>query len=121
MATIKSFDELKMWQTSRVLNKNLFNVLADKDDRKYSFLINHLCKAGRSIMDNIAEGHGRHGNKEFINFLSYTTGSCDEIRSQLNRAMDFELISPEDFEELNKECIDVLSKISYFTKLFEKK
>ena len=120
MATIKSFDELKMWQTSRVLNKNLFNVLADKDDRKYGFFINHLYKTGRSIMDNITEGHGRQGNKEFINFLSYTTGSCDEIRSQLNRAMDFELISPEDFEALNKEYIDVLSQISYFTNYLKK-
>ena len=120
MATIKSFDELKMWQTSRVLNKNLFNVLADKDDRKYGFLINHLYKTGGSITDNIAEGHGRHGNKEFINFLSYTTGSCDEIRSQLNRAMDFELISPEDFGALNKEYIDVLSQISYFTNYLKK-
>ncbi len=120
MATYTSFEQLKMWQTSRELNKKLYHLLIDKDDKKYGFLINHMYKTAGSIMDNIAEGHGRQGNKEFLNFLSYSRGSCDELKSQLYRAMDLEIISTSDFEKLNKDCTSILSQLTYFTNYLKK-
>ncbi len=71
-------------------------------------------------MDNIAEGHGRQGNKEFILFLSYSSGIADEMRSQLHRALDFELITQEEFTILSKASVDVLSQITYFTNYLKK-
>ncbi|MFA7272468.1 MAG: four helix bundle protein [Crocinitomicaceae bacterium] len=115
MATYSTFEELKVWQTSRILNKDLFQLFMDKDDRKFGFLINHIFKTAGSVMDNIAEGHGRQGTKEFILFLSYSTGSADELRSQLYRAMDLEIISIPDFEKMRKQCIDIVAQLNYFS------
>ena len=71
MSKISGFEDLNVWKLSRQLNMERFKMLSGKNDKEFGFLINHLFKTSGSIMDNIAEGVERGGNKEFINFLSY--------------------------------------------------
>ncbi|MBZ9629091.1 four helix bundle protein [Psychroflexus sp. CAK1W] len=100
MSKIKSFEDLKVWQDARELNKKMFQILKGKDDKNTGFLINHLFKTSGSIMDNIAEGFERNGNKEFKQFLSISKGSAGELSSQLYRALDAAIINQEEFKEL---------------------
>ena len=66
--------------------------------------VQQIRAAGGSIMDNIAEGFERTGNKEFLNFLYIAKGSCGEVRSQLIRATDVGYLTTEEYEELYSEC-----------------
>lgn len=114
MSKIKTFEDLKVWQEARKLNKRMFKILKNKEDKNSGFLINHLFKTAGSIMDNIAEGFERNGNKEFKQFLSISKGSSGELRSQLFRAYDFEIINKAEFSELAEKTISIGNQLGSF-------
>lgn len=63
-------------------------------------------------MDNIAEGFGRGGNREFANFLSYARGSAEESKSQVYRAYDRKYITEDVLNELVKDVNEVSNTIT---------
>ena len=100
MATIKRFEDILSWQKGRELNRIIGGYI-DAGKFKRSFkLIDQIEGSAGSIMDNIAEGFEGRGNKEFIQFLYISKGSCGEFRSQLYRALDRKFIEQDEFELL---------------------
>ena len=59
-------------------------------------------------MDNIAEGFERSGNREFLQFLYVSKGSCGEFRSQMYRAFDRNYLEQEEFDELFNMSMEVI-------------
>lgn len=114
MATVNNFEELEIWQASREICKELWDLFERTTLGKDFELKNQMNRSSGSIMDNIAEGFERNGRREFIIFLSYSKGSCGELRSQLYRAFDRKHISKEEFEFLKEKTITVSKKIGSF-------
>ena len=116
MAAVKDFEELTIFQNARELSKKIYPV-TNKDSFKSDFrFVQQIRAAAGSIMDNIAEGFERTGNKEFINFLYIAKGSCGEVRSQLIRAYDVGYLTTKEFEDLYSECRKLSSSIMNFIK-----
>ena len=57
-------------------------------------------RAALSITSNIAEGFGRQGYKEKIQFYYLAQGSLTELKNQLLAAKDIDYISRDDFNKM---------------------
>lgn len=111
---IEKFEDLKIFQMARALCKDIYQV-TDKKPFKYdSRFVQQIHAAAGSIMDNIAEGYERDGNKESVNFLYIAKGSCGEVRSQIIRASDVSFIDNETATKLYNDCVELSKAIAGF-------
>ncbi len=114
MGKVGSFEDLEVWKLGRVICQKVETLFQETGLGKNYSLRNQMESSSGSIMDNIAEGFGRGGNQEFLNFLSYSKGSSTELKSQLYRAFDKKLISKEQFENLAADCTQADNRIGAF-------
>ncbi|MCK4663022.1 MAG: four helix bundle protein [Bacteroidales bacterium] len=84
---------------ARNLCRFVYRIISKGEFTKDFTLKNQIRNSSGSSMDNIAEGFGRAGKKEFIHFLSISNASTDEVKSQLYRAFDQNYINNEEFRE----------------------
>ena len=116
MGTIRKFEDLEIWQLSRELCKEIYNIIQGTDLKNNFKLCSQIDSSSGSIMDNIAEGFERNGTREFIQFLSIAKASCGETRSQLYRVFDRNFINQELFETLLERTETLSKKINSFIK-----
>ena len=116
MAAVRDFEELSIFQKARELSKKIYPVTNREGFKSDYRFVQQIRAAAGSIMDNIAEGFERTGNKEFLNFLYIAKGSCGEVRSQLIRANDVGYLTPEEYEELYSDCRKLSASIMNFIK-----
>lgn len=113
---VERFEDLVIWQQARKLSKEVYEITKSGDFRYDSRFVQQIRAASGSIMDNIAEGFERDGNKEFIQFLYVAKGSCGEVRSQIYRAYDAQFINEETFTRMLNESLSINKGILNFIK-----
>jgi four helix bundle protein len=111
MASFTKFEDITAWQKSRELSKIIFTLINKKEFKNDRSLVWQITRSAGSIMDNIAEGFERGGNKEFVQFLAIAKGSSAEVRSQLYRALDQNFISEEELTKTYKLASDISKMI----------
>ena len=120
MATIIRFEDIVSWKEARELNK-IIGTMIDQKRFKINFrLINQIEGSAGSIMDNIAEGFERSGNKEFVHFLFMAKGSAGELRAQLYVAVDLKYIGESEFAILSESSESIARQLSAFIKYLQR-
>lgn len=114
MSKAGKFEDLTIFKKARDLCKEVYAITKDGEFHKDSRFVQQIHASAGSVMDNIAEGYERDGNKEFINFLYIAKGSCGEVRSQIIRASDVGFIEKDTATRLYNMCLDLSKSISRF-------
>lgn len=116
MAKINRFEDLEIWKLARLQTQEIYLVTEQENFARDWEIRNQIKRSSGSVMDNIAEGFERSGNKEFINFLIIAKGSNGEVRSQLYRALDRGYLTDEQFENLKQKSLNISKQITGFIK-----
>ena len=111
MGKIQKFEDLEIWRLARLICQQIEFLIQNTNLKTNYSLKDQIDRSSGSIMDNIAEGFERNGNREFIQFLSIAKGSAGEVKSQSYRAFDKKLISEEQHLKLNETVELVKNKI----------
>jgi four helix bundle protein len=98
--TIQRFEDLEAWKEARVLVAEVYKLVQRAEDfkRDYRFR-DQITAAAVSTMSNIAEGFARRSDREFVQFLFITKGSCAEVQSLLYAALDQRYVAENDFQQ----------------------
>ena len=114
---IEKFEDIIAWQKARELTNEIYSSL--KSCRDFSYR-DQIQRASVSIMNNIAEGFDRKGDKEFRRYLSIAKGSCAEVRSLLYLGQDLGYFLEENAEDLRALSIRIISLLMGFIKSLNK-
>lgn len=110
---IERFEDIVTWQKAKVFSRDVYKSF--NSCRDFSFK-DQIQRASVSIMNNIAEGFERKGNKELMHFLFIAKGSCGEVRSMLYLALELKYISKNVFDELHAASVEISRMLSGFIK-----
>jgi four helix bundle protein len=101
---IKSFTDLNAWRESHKLLLMIYKTTKKFPKEELFCLVSQMRRAALSITSNIAEGFGRQGIREKIQFYYLAQGSLTELKNQILAAKDIGYIPNEDFDLLVKQA-----------------
>jgi four helix bundle protein len=122
--TFKTFEDIDAWKKARELTRSVCDATA-----KGAFALDHALRdqilpACVSVMSNVADGHGRGGTREFLQFISMAIGSANEGSSQLYVALDQGYIDNRQFRQLTglaQECTNLVGGLARYLRTTELK
>lgn len=110
---IDKFEDIIAWQKAQDLTSDIYRQFRYCKDFGFR---DQIQRASVSVMNNIAEGFERQGNKEFKYFLFLSKGSCGEVRSMLYLALKFNYITKDDFKKNYDLAVEISKLLSGFIK-----
>lgn len=97
---IKTFTDLKVWREGHNLVILVYRITKKFPKEEPYSLIDQMRRSVSSVTSNVAEGFGRQGYKEKIQFYYLAQGSLAELKNQILIAKDIGYLDKEDMKVL---------------------
>lgn len=105
MTKIQSFTDLQTWQEAHKLVIVIYKMTSQFPSKETYSLVDQMRRAAVSVTSNIAEGFGRQGRKEKLQFYFIAQGSLTELENQLLVAKDVGYLGAVDFSKAAEHCV----------------
>lgn len=107
-----SFEKLNVWQKSKELASKIYEVTKKKSDEEKFGLTSQMQKYSISISSNIAEGTGRHSNKDKVRFTEIGYGFTLELLNQSILSMDKKFLNNNHYENIREQLTEILTMLN---------
>ena len=98
----QTFEDLEVYQVAREFRKAMYRVAKRLPQEEKFGLTSQVRRAGVSLTNNIAEGHGRFHFLEQIKFMLQSRGSLEELLDDLNVCADEGYLPIQEIESLRQ-------------------
>jgi four helix bundle protein len=115
-----NFKELKIWQKSRNLAKEVYTLTKNYPEEERFGLLSQIRRAAVSIPSNIAEGSGRNSIRDFRRFLNIALSSAFELETQIILSFDLNYVAEKDYMEFSEKIQEIQKMIYGFRKTLSK-
>lgn len=103
--TVRTFQDLEVWQVGREVRVRLYIVASRLPDSERYNLAAQIRRAAVSLTANVAEGYGRFHFKENIQYCRIARGSAYELIDHLITCQDERYLAKEEVEALHCELL----------------
>ena len=107
-----SYKDLRVWQQAMDLAVEVYRATETFPKPELYGLTSQIRRAAVSVPSNIAEGKGRHTDKEFSASLFHARGSLLELETQIELARQLRYLKDEDAAALFKSTAAVGSSLT---------
>jgi len=104
---MEDFKNLKVWSKAHHLTLMIYQNTRKSPREEIYGLTSQIRRASSSIGANIAEGCGRRSDPEMKRFLQIARGSASELEYHLLLAKDLELLTVEEFTEVEAKVFEI--------------
>jgi four helix bundle protein len=113
---MKNFRTLKVWGKAHEITISVYKATKNFPKEELYGLVSQIRRATSSIPTNIAEGCGKHSDKEFANFLQIAMGSASETEYLIFLCGELGYISESDTQELIKSITEIKKMLTSLIK-----
>jgi four helix bundle protein len=104
---IKQFTDLYAWQEGHKLVVEIYQATNSFPSEEKFSLTSQIRRAAVSVTSNLAEGFGRQGQNEKLQFYGFSRGSLLELQDQLIIARDIKILPESRYVELSEQAVVV--------------
>lgn len=113
-----NYKELIVWQKSVDLVTDIYSCTKNFPKEELYSLTSQIRRSSISIPSNIAEGHSRRSQIDYLQFLKIARGSCAELETQLIISKNLNYLNTDEFDHLSKKSEEIAKMLnSLITKL----
>ena len=106
-AIIKSYRDLEVWQQAMDLAVECYKVTQRFPRTEMFGIVSQIRRSASSVPANIAEGHGREGRAQFLQFLRVAQGSLKELETHLLLSARVGFLQDKESDPILRRCADV--------------